>query len=53
MAIPITMMTRVIASTGQDDSAAGDAGAFALLPGFTFAAMNAVGQSHVLPAAHL
>ena len=34
-------------------SATGDAGAFALLPGFTFAATDAVGQTHVLPAAHL
>jgi len=34
-------------------SAAGEVGAFALLPGFTFAVTDAAGHTRVLPAAHL
>lgn len=34
-------------------SAAGEVGAFALLPGFTYAATDSMGETRVLPAAHL
>ena len=34
-------------------SAAGEVGAFALLPGFTFAVTDRNGQTHVLPSPHL
>lgn len=34
-------------------SAAGEVGAFALLPGFTYAATDSTGETRVLPAAHL
>lgn len=34
-------------------SAAGDVGAFALLPGFTYAATDSLGETRVLPAPHL
>lgn len=34
-------------------STAGEVGAFALLPGFTYAVTDSVGETRVLPAAHL
>ena len=42
-----------IAGRLRRDSAAGAAGAFALLPGFTYAVTEGAGETRVWPAPHL